>query len=57
MLSYLLNKAVNARNISKKQLIIAFELNDSNAICRSKLFLAFSFIQLLKFKEANFLLK
>ncbi|RNA23873.1 hypothetical protein BpHYR1_043767 [Brachionus plicatilis] len=49
--------AKNAEKISKKQLMLALEFNDPNAICRSKLFLAFSFIQLLKFKEADYLFR
>ncbi|CAF0709210.1 unnamed protein product [Brachionus calyciflorus] len=49
--------AKNAESISKKQLALAYAFNDPNAISRCKLFLAFSYIQLLKFKEANFILR
>lgn len=50
-------KAINAEIISKKQLILASEFNDPNAICRCKIFLSFSFIQQGRFKEARVILK
>jgi hypothetical protein len=49
--------AFNAEAISKKQLVLAHLFNDPNAVTRCKLFLSFSYIQLRRFKEANFLLK
>lgn len=50
-------KAKNAEKISKKQMALAYAFNDPNAICRCKLFLAFAFIQLTKFREANLILR
>lgn len=49
--------ALNAERISIKQLVLAQEFNDPNAICRCKIFLAFSYTQLKKFKKAKLLLK
>lgn len=46
-------KAVNAEAISLKQLKLAEEFEDPNAICKSQMFLALSYIQLAKFKEAK----
>ncbi len=50
-------KAQNAEVISLKQLTLAKAFDDPNAICRCKLFLSFSFIQLGKYKQAKIILK
>lgn len=46
-------QALNAEKISKVQLNLAEDFNDPNAICKAKMFVAISYIQLLKFKEAR----
>ena len=49
----ILFKAVNAEVVSLRQLKLAEEFQDPNAICKSQMFLALSYIQLAKFKEAK----
>lgn len=56
MLSFKL-KAQKAEQTSLKQLKLANDFSDPNAISRCKLFLSFSYIQLAKYKEAKQLLK
>lgn len=46
-------QAKNAETISLRQLELAEDFDDPNGICRGHLFLALSYIQLCKFKEAK----
>lgn len=50
-------QALNAEIVSKQQLQLACEFEDPNAICKSQMFVALSYIQLCKFKEAMEILK
>ena len=50
-------KAKKAEIVSLKQIKLAGQFNDPNAICRCKIFLALSYIQLSRFKDAKLLLK
>jgi hypothetical protein len=49
--------AKNAEKLSKKQLALALKFNEPNAICRSKIFISYSYIQLGRLKEAKVILK
>ncbi len=46
-------KALNAEKISIMQLNLAKDFNDPNAICKANMFVAMSYIQLFKFKDAK----
>ena len=49
--------AQKAEEMSTKQLALACSFNEPNSICRCKLFLSFSYIQLRKFKQAKRILR